>query len=135
MYKFKNWWHGIFFLTWPMKMVLWILPSIVCCFVFLCIPSTTQAPLFIHKIYHNPNLGLTTKVKARQGVQVKKMFWNLNTSYKCEKVSPNTSKWTHFGIKNFKCFELFLNYETKSCDLHFVAKLKINRVQVIFDII
>jgi hypothetical protein len=78
-----------------------------------------------HKLYHNPSLRLTTKVKARQGMQIKKMFSNLSTFHKCEKVSPNTSKWIPtLGIRILECFELFLELWNKKLWFAFCCKIK-----------
>jgi len=136
MYKLKNWWHGylILHVTYENGTMDLTKYSILFCFL---VHSFHHTSFFVHsQDLHNSNLGLTTKIKARQGVQVKKVFWNLNTFYKCEKVNPNTSKWIFIlELISLSVLNCFWNYETKSCDLHFVAKLRINRVQVIFDII
>ncbi len=81
-------------------------------FVHLTSLSNISSLLFIPTNYHNPNLRLTTKARACEGVgqegNMGVTFHALGSARKCEGMNPHTPKWAPtLGVGVLMDFQIF----------------------------
>jgi hypothetical protein len=81
-------------------------------------------------------LGSQPRLRQDKGCKSRKCFeiWTHSSSVK-KWVPTLPNGFPFWELESLSVLNCLWNYETKHCGLHFVAKLRINRVQVIFDII
>jgi hypothetical protein len=96
-------------------------PIVVCCYELLQLPTTNLNHLigYCFIVCRNPNLGLTTKIRACKGASQKGssgITFHLPRSVrKCEGMNPHTPKWAlTLGVGIFMDFQTFKDWLQES---------------------